>query len=218
MSTSTSSQEAVVSREEAAELLNISIRTLDRYIRRNYFEVKKVDRSVWISRPSLERFYDSHSVPTSSDSDSRTEKTGEGEAVVHSTEESLVHSPLQDRIELSAHEHPYSDMNPASIYKSLYEDLKPKYEEQQKRLEGAHYRVGQLEAQVKTMVPLIEFKRERQQTLLLEKQYKESMDKASTQFSRLKSLFEGERLNKNIYMGLVYLLLILHMVFWGILR
>ncbi|EKD93317.1 MAG: hypothetical protein ACD_28C00179G0001 [uncultured bacterium] len=211
-------QDTVVSREEAAELLNISIRTLDRYIRRNYFEIKKVDRSVWISRPSLERFYDSHYVPKTSETESPSETGEPVDTVVHSTEESLIKSPLHERIELSAHEHTYPEMNPATIYKSLYEDLKPKYEEQQKRLEGAHYRVGQLEAQVKTMVPLIEFKRERQQTLLLEKQYKESMDKASTQFSRLKSLFEGERLNKNIYMGLVYLLLILHMVFWGILR
>lgn len=213
-----STQEYTLSREEAARRLNISIRTLDRYIRRNYFDAKKVDHHIWISKPSFERYYQDYLDRTQAATGS-TEDSIDSPSEIPEVTSTIVESlPSQaPRISLSSHEHSYeSDLHPATIYKNLYEDIKPKYEEQQKRLEGAHYRVGQLEAQLKSMVPLLELKKERQQVLLLERQHKETVNKASGHITRLKTLFQRERLNKNVYLALVYLLLALHIVFWGI--
>lgn len=195
-----STKDYTLTREEVAQKLNVSVRTVDRYIRRNYFDTQKIDHHVLISQPSFEKYYDEH---TSLDDPSPEEPI----------------SPLPTPLELSSHEHDYhEDLNPANIFKELYEDLKLKHDEQQKRLEGAHYRVGQLEAQVKTMIPLIEFEKEQKKLLSAQKQYQVGMEEAQGKLSRLKRVFLSERLNKNIYIALAYLLLALHVVFWGLMR
>jgi excisionase family DNA binding protein len=43
------------------------------------------------------------------------------------------------------------------IFKKLFEETKHELQEKQNKLEGANYRVGQLETQLKNSVPLLEF-------------------------------------------------------------
>ncbi|HCW32395.1 MAG: hypothetical protein UT55_C0087G0005 [Candidatus Peregrinibacteria bacterium GW2011_GWE2_39_6] len=196
-------KEFTLTREEAARRLNISIRTLDRYIRRNYFNVKKIDRSIWISRPSFENYYAKNIQSESQGNDQSPQE----EAII----------PVS--ISPSLHEHSYEkDLSMGSFYKEIYQELKNKYDEQQKRLEGAHYRVGQLEAQIKSMVPMIEFKKEQNRLLLVAKQQEDVAKEANITVNRLSRLFRSERLNKQIYTGLVYLLLFVQIAFWVILK
>ncbi|MDP2624928.1 MAG: hypothetical protein Q8P27_01960 [Candidatus Peregrinibacteria bacterium] len=226
------SQEFTLSRQRAADLLKISIRTLDRYIRRDYFNTKRIGRSVWISTPSFEQYVGQkieslEGIEVSESDLSETETTpipvgtsthATGEAF-ESTQGPMEYSQggafSSERIELTAHEHPYN-LTPTHIYKSLYDELKEQYDEQVKRLEGAHYKVGQLEAQVKSMVPSLEFNKQKKQLLLMDQQYKEAVDEANMKLKRSKKIFESERLNKNIYIAVVYALLALQVTFWAL--
>ncbi|MFA5842708.1 MAG: hypothetical protein WC882_03505 [Candidatus Gracilibacteria bacterium] len=221
-----SPQDFTLTREEVSEKLNISIRTLDRYIRRNYFNVKHSGRNVWISKNSFEEYYKKNYGQMTPTTDS--EELSESQNVALSGQEQMtgqaynafgVGGLKQPLLELSAHEHAYDTaLSPVYIYKGLYDELKERNDEQIKRLEGAHYRVGQLEAQVKSMIPMVEFKKQKDQLQLMDRKYRESLEEASRKLSQSKRLFEGERLNKNIYISLVYGLLALHVIFWGLLR
>ena len=196
-----------ISREEAAKRLNISVRTVDRHIRKGSFDVKRINRKVFISKPSFERYYG--------------ERVEAGEIQEIQPEEQV--AVEAERPVLTAHEHPveqgsYGALQPTQIYKELYEEVKVKFEEQQKRLEGAHYRVGQLEAQLKNMVPLLEVKQERKKMLLLDRQYKEKVQQAKVRVVEEKRRFQSERFNKNVFVALVYGLLALQPIFWVVMR
>ena len=207
------SNDTLLSRKEAAKRLKISVRTLDRYIRRGYFDVKRIDRSVWISKPSFESYYQDNQDIKDNPGENALKEALSEEISTEVSEAGTTFSGVKPSVDLTAHEHDYK-LTPVHIYKSLYEELKDKYDNQVKRLEGAHYRVGQLEAQVKGMVPLLEVKKERQRLLLMDKKYKENIKEAKVRVIQTKRLFEGERLNKNVYIALVYALLAAQPILW----
>ena len=221
-----------VSREYAADKLNVSIRTIDRYIRRGFLEVKRFNRNVYITAPSFKNYYQEQ-VDKGVIREEREDKgytppaqTSVGESVetieVSETDASEANTRFQGRtLEQDPiggrHAHTY-DLQPVIIYKGLYEELKEKYEEQIKRLEGAHYRVGQLEAQLKNMVPLLEFRQERKRLELMDQQYKDDIRYAKVRVIETKRLVDSERFNKNVYIALVYGMLALQPVFWVLLQ
>ncbi len=197
----------MLSRKEAAKKLKISVRTLDRYIRRGVFEVERSERSVWISEPSFEKYYKNNYMGEATEK----EEISEVEEIPVTVKGAI--EAESEPVMLSSHEHDYS-LAPAQIYQQLYEEIKGKHDEQAKRLEGAHYRVGQLESQVKSMVPMLEFKKERKRLLLMDQKFKEGMKTAKLEVKKTKRLFESERFNKNVYIALVYGLLGLQPVMW----
>jgi hypothetical protein len=221
-----SSTDTHISREKAANHLNVSVRTIDRYIRKGFFEVKRFNRNVFITTPSFEQYYQDKvgsTPPVENDSN----KSGEGvtadaiETIEVSesdaSEAGSRMSGMNAGPSMSRHGHSY-DLQPVAIYKELYDELKGKYEDQVKRLEGAHYRVGQLEAQVKNMVPLLEFKQERKRLSSLDQQYKADIKQAKVKVVRTRRLVESERFNKNVYIALVYGLLALQSIFWLVMQ
>jgi hypothetical protein len=228
-----------ISREKAAEQLNVSVRTVDRYIRRGFLEIKRLNRNVFISRPSFERYYQEQidkglveSKPKTNSSKAKpvteTIETIETIEVSESDASEAGARMAGPTVGTRAHEantiggrHPHSyatESVSVSIYKELYEELKEKNEEQVKRLEGAHYRVGQLEAQVKNMVPMLEFKQERKRLTAIDQQYKQDIKQAKVRVVQSRRLIETERFNKNVYIALVYGMLALQPVFWVLLQ
>lgn len=215
-----------IPRETAAKLLNISVRTLDRTIRRGFLRAERFNRNVFIPRPLFERYYEKQAKrgglpPLEEKIEERSQKTeggrGEhGQATQPSGEseaESAVPVLKVLEPEFTAHERDY-DLKPVTIYKNLYEELKARHEEQQRRMEGAHYRVGQLEAQLKNMVPLLEVKQERKRFEVLDRQYKVTLQEAKVRVIQTRRVVENEQYNKGIYIALVYILLALQPVFW----
>lgn len=225
-----------LTREEASERLGVSVRTVDRYIRRHVFEVQRSGRQVWISQTSFENYLKNlpfepaatgtpsasplkarHLLPqTVSESDVSEAIAVPGRPETLAAERS---APTRPTATFTAHAHDYDHpLSPTYIYKTLYEELKEKHDEQVKRLEGAHYRVGQLEAQVKSMVPEMEYKKQQKQLLLMGEQLKTTVEEAQHKLLEAKKRVHTERLNKNVYISLVYSLLAMHIVFWALLR
>ncbi len=106
----------------------------------------------------------------------------------------------------------------AEIYQKLYEDLKSEHAHAQKRLDVAHYRVGQLEAHVATMVPLLEYRKLKDEHKRLETGLYGEVKKRDMQLKKARVLFLSERMNKWVFAALVFILLGLQPVLWLISR
>ena len=134
-----------VARETAAETLGISTRTLDRYIKRGKLRTKSVGgRNVLIHEKDLAQFARKLSGGKSRPAKRTThsmKREFEGEAVEVATEN------VEEK-----------------VFRELYEEANKDLKTKQEKLEAASFRVGQLEAQLKSSVPLLEFK-QREETL-----------------------------------------------------
>lgn len=96
----------------------------------------------------------------------------------------------------------------AEIYKKLYTETSAELKIKQERLEGATYRVGQLEAQIKNTVPLLTYRQKEEEVIQLQEIQKKE---AETQFKTIKKvekeLYES-RLIKNVYTAVLFAVLI----------
>ena len=99
-----------------------------------------------------------------------------------------------------------------NIFKSLYESTEKELKETQKKLELTRYQVGRLEAQMRGMVPQIEYKKEHQSVMKLEAKNRSQGE----HISHLKRQVRLEQFVKKVYfvffvvmVGLVPLLLLL---------
>lgn len=123
-----------ITRDEAAEKLGISIRTLDRYLKRGKLKFKlSPSRQVLIHAGELEKLGGKiHAQPKTK---TAPRKASEPETVEVATE------AVEEK-----------------IFRELYEEASKDLKAKQEKLEAASFRVGQLEAQLKSSVPLLEFK------------------------------------------------------------
>lgn len=101
-------------------------------------------------------------------------------------------------------------------YKKMYEQLTAELKARQDELEGAHYRIGQLESQIKYSIPLQEHRTvtldNKNEILLLTESTKSLQTEIADKLTRLKKIREAlyyEKLNKRIYLAIVLALLAL---------
>lgn len=139
-----------VGREDAAHELGVSTRTLDRWLRSGKLKHRVVNRSVYIhagdvakmlrqlgNNPRRETMYEAP--PRSNEQPA----AGFSQHIddVHTSE--TITTP---------------DSRKEQIFKKLYEEVAADVKQKQEKLEAAHFRVGQLETQLKNSVPLLEHK------------------------------------------------------------
>jgi excisionase family DNA binding protein len=128
-----------IGRDEAAKRIGVSTRTLDRWIRSGKLRYKNSGRAVFVHAGDFDILLKAHG-----------RAFGNG----HTNHQS------NSQPDTEAHEttHVTSSTNADSIYRKLYEDTAEELKAKQEKLEAAGFRVGQLEAQLKNSVPLIEYK------------------------------------------------------------
>lgn len=129
-----------LSRKEAAELLKVSTRTLDRYIKSKKLSSKNIAGRVVLNRDEIDAMKSKRPHRKVKRNKSQNKKQ------IYEINASYVESKNEEKKE-NAEE---------KVYKALYEELKLEVKVFQQRLEGANYRVGQLESQVKSSVPLLD--------------------------------------------------------------
>jgi len=95
----------------------------------------------------------------------------------------------------------------SGIYKKLFTELQEEVKEKQERLEVANYRVGQLEAQVRNSIPMLEYHRENYEKKKKEEKLKKEVYESSAVIKRLKYKLKSESLMKRIF--IITLLIIL---------
>lgn len=198
-------------RKAAAKLLKVSVRTVDRYIASNRLSIQRRDNRIWLSKENVLEFRDGRQVDTLSadmsidvDSQNGVDSSSAG-----------VDSLSTPAAKISANQKARSA---SSIYKKLYEQTHEELKNAQQRLEGANYRVGQLESLVKESVPLLDHQRllgeEKAERFQLEEEVENLRDKVE----RIKSKLKDETLSRKAYLVALFIILLLQPLWLLLLR
>ena len=146
MSASLKRKNSDITRAQAAKLLNVSVRTVDRYIRSGKLSSHKINRDIWLNRKDVIELTSQESPGLSTGQVSASEVDNISEIV-----------------------HTLSTPSNEVVFEKLYHQLQSELKEQRQRLEMANYRVGQLESQLKSSIPLIEHQKEKIQNQTITK-------------------------------------------------
>lgn len=187
-----------VSRKEAAKILNVSTRTLDRYIRQQKITTVRRGRNITFNLDELRVFQqkrDRHLQPR-----------------LDVNENAFIQDLKNIDNKESYQESPSTE---EKVYKHLYEETSREIKKKDELLQGANYRVGQLEAKLQNMVPLLEFKKQKEETDQLRKDVKTKETVCQT----LAGNIQVEKFNKKIFtilfflsLGLFPVLLVIHLL------
>ncbi|MFH0820292.1 MAG: helix-turn-helix domain-containing protein [Candidatus Peregrinibacteria bacterium] len=185
-------------RGEASKVLKVSTRTLDRYVRRYKFKIKKKGRKVFLKRTDVDRIINDHVGKFLDDFNRlKTDSKHLGQ-VGQDVQQLTVKDVKVESVRVKEE----------TVYKELYFELKKELKERQDRLEAATYRVGQLESQLKNMVPMLDYNRKDKELheakIALENRVAESQET----IKKIQGVVRAERIAKWVYLSLVGLLLI----------
>jgi hypothetical protein len=192
-----------LSRKAASSALSVSTRTLDRYIKSGKLSTRIVDGRIWLDREELmsfragkERVYapgivDMSIVGASMDSDRIDSDTVNG---------------FDDKPSQTAK---LSTAKKVSPFKKLYEEIRDELREKQERLEVANYRVGQLEAQLRNCIPMLEYHKENYQRKKVEEDLKGQLSQASLVAKRLASSLKQQKILKRVFLAALVIVLAL---------
>ncbi len=202
----------LVDRKAAADMLKVSVRTIDRYLRKGALTKEEINGRILIRVKDLKPLIEQKAVLA-------------GALGTDSINEDIPASPIH-----AEYESPESSVISSSatqedlqIYKKLYEELQEELKLKQERLEGANYRVGQLEGLLKESVPLLEYRK----VLAIENQKREELEDLLTKFEQETDLLnqtlesrkgeldhmqknlESERFNKKVFIIILIILFLL---------
>jgi Fe2+ transport system protein B len=213
-----------IDRKTAARLLNVSVRTIDRYLSSGKLASIKNNGRVWVSKADIL----SLSHRQTFDMTDMTRQHRHVDNIADIDVDTVIHEP-----EIIVKKQETTRDN---TYKELYANAKEELEDKQKQLDQATYRIGQLEAQIETMVPMLEFKK--QQQLLAENadQYMKAIqqeeekrkelarqligeiEKKKELITEKEKEIENERLNKSIFAVILFVILCMQPVLWMLLK
>ncbi len=191
-----------VDRTEASKILKVSTRTIDRYIRKNRFKTKKNGRKVMIKQTDVDKIIQDqigHFID------------GEQASTPKETTKASVPAVKDVKVkEVKTKEE--------GVYKELYAESKKEIKEKQERLDAATYRVGQLEAQLKNMVPLLDFNRKEKELKEAQVTMQKKEVELTEKISETERQLQSERVLKWVYLSLVGTLLVVEPIlflFWA---
>ncbi len=196
-----------VDRIEASKILKVSTRTVDRYMRKHRFKTRKDGRRVLIKKVDVDKIIKEHIgrlVDIKEDNLNEILNNKEQKGVEKTTKLAVKDIKVKKIKEKDSEK-----MNvEQEIYKELYGEVKKDLGKKQERLEAATYRVGQLESQVKSMVPMLDYNKKDR---ALQEAYS-AMDARSKQneetIQKMEVKLRSERVAKWVYLSLVGTLLV----------
>jgi hypothetical protein len=197
-----------VDRIEASKILKTSTRTVDRYMRKYHFKTRKDGRRVLIKRVDVDKIIKDHLGRIVDINDESFSQILNNKAEFLPEEKDTVSTLAVSDIKVQKIKDSETRGTEERIYKDLYQETKNDLKVKQDRLEAATYRVGQLESQVKSMVPLLDYTKK-------DKELQEvfhSMEQKARQNQDLIDVMEkkirSERIAKWTYLSLVGLLIV----------
>ncbi len=191
-----------LSREAASKLLKVSIRTLDRYLKNKKLSSHLVDGRIWLEKDDVKLFKLNRGSATLVDEvDMSTSELSTENVVDNVDNVEVIGQDFVDNTNVSA------GSNGNDEYKNLYIAQSEELKEKQDRLEIANYRVGQLEAQLKSSVPMLEYHREKYEIKREQDELKNQINESKNLVSRLSISIKYERFSKRVF--LIILLIIM---------
>ena len=108
--------------------------------------------------------------------------------------------------------------NHVDEFKILFLDLKEELKEKQERLEVANYRVGQLEAQLRNSIPMLEYRQEKYELDKAKEELKTQLNESNTVIKRLSLGIKYEKFNKRLFLIILLIILALQplwmLIYW----
>lgn len=211
-----------VSRKQAAEILEVSTRTIDRYIRDKKFAARKKGGNIMLNEEELSnfrvaKFQSMHGASPSGPGrvhrhvDSVAPKAQTIlDADTGQIEEKVVAAPATKAIAKSGARE--------EVFEELYDLSRREIREYHNKLEAANYRLGKIETQLTHSVPLLEHQETKDILDEQEAIVKGKVRRQSEAIDILEQEVRGERLNKNVYIGLLFGLLALQPLVWLLLQ
>lgn len=194
-----------VDRIQASKLLKVSTRTLDRYIRRYKIKIRREGRRILVKRTDVDRIINDHIGKFLDDFNRLKPQDGQ----VRQDVQGLTIKDIKVE-SIRAKED--------SVYKELFLELKKETKERQDRLEAATYRVGQLETQLKNMIPLLDYNRKDKELKETQLALENKMSQNQESIKKMQIIIRSERVAKWVYLSLVGLLLVAEPIlflFWA---
>ena len=195
-----------IDRKAASKLLKVSMRTIDRYVKAKKMSIKVINGRIWLSKKEIMDFKSAQGVPVYVDK------------VTMSTSDLSIDDDVDrvDNVEVIGQENfrktsSKNDENALSneIYKRLFFETKEELNEKQERLEIANYRVGQLEAQVKNSIPMLEYHRENYERKKLEEDLETKVAEHTSLLRRVNLDLKTETFKKRMALIIVFTILAL---------
>ena len=132
-----------IERKEAAAMIGVSMRTIDRYIRSGRLAHKKVGYNVFVARDELEKIINR-----------RTHDFMSMDVGFDREEEEHQH---QQNPEYTFENSDSTGAFEVLVYKSLYEGTKKELFDKQKEVEILNFRLGEVELKLRDSIPLLAF-------------------------------------------------------------
>jgi len=207
-----------VTRKQAATLLDVSTRSIDRYIRSKRLSARKKGGAVLLNEEELQNlkvanFQNMHGASP----------TVEGRAHRHIDSTQASQTTIDGTtgtVETPKTETALSTKNAArdEVFEELYGLSRREIREYHNKLEAANYRLGQLETQMKHSVPLLDYQAKEEKLREQENVIGSKVKRQEEALDMIEQELKGERLNKNIYIGLLFGLLALQPLLWLLLQ
>ncbi len=225
-----------LSRKQAADLLDVSTRTIDRYIRTKKLNARKKGGSILLSEEELNNlkvatFQNMHGA--SPDVPGRAHRHVDSVSARETQEMRQIFDADTGEIEEQTEKPiPMETMETAvastkslvhksereKVFEELYDLSRREVREYNNKLEAANYRLGQLETQMKHSVPLLEFHEKEELLREQEGLITGKMKRTEESLQMMEHEVKAERLNKNIYIGLLFGILALQPLLWLLLQ
>jgi len=208
-----------IDRKDASELVGVSLRTLDRYIRSGRLKARKINGFVKLDENEVKAFRTGY-VPKESAADTVADSSTTRRHRSLNDFETMPVTDVQSEFGRVLGEDFSSQKEPAkgNVYEILYKETRDELKEYQQKLELANYRLGQLESQANNSIPLLEHKAQSKKYELREGKLKEIARKYIKEAKALKVELNIEKLNAKVYIVLLFIVLGLQPILWWILQ
>ncbi len=209
MSAEQNSSAKLLDRCEAAEILVTSVRTVDRLIKKGAISSVRSGRDLFVVEESLLKFQAEGKNRKGRPSKAPKSFVSDFAEVHHA--QVVEQSMPTEKEEEKPKEAKETEIYPIGyhleqgIYKKLFEEGEQELKTVRQKLEMAHYRIGSLESQVKSMVPLIEFKKQKEEILSLAAENKTK----KKDLQQMQKQLQMEQFVKKLYAGFLFLMLAL---------
>lgn len=217
-----------VSRQFAAEILNVSVRTLDRYTKSDKISSVRRGRQLYFEESELldfkakqlaeEQLQEAHKRRHTQHVDTTKKKAQTSAKQASSRQPEFADVQAAQVLEQDYDEGDYDTLDAGfaeirdamlrrspeeGIYRSLYKKAEAELKTVREKLELANYQIGRLESQVRSMVPQLEFKRQKEALLELAAENKEKTEELTS----LEQQIRLERWVKRLYGGFLFFMM-----------
>lgn len=195
-----------IDRKTASKLLKVSMRTVDRYIVAKKLSTEKRDGHIWLNKKEILKLRGSKRVDSSPSVS--TPKMSIDNLAVDNVDTSIDNVHIVSTVD---HEKTKSRRQNQEdlVFKNLYEELREDLKIKQDRLEGANYRVGQLEALLKDSIPRLDYQRALEAERASKDQLYQHLEIGKAKIEQLGYKLKEEKTDKKIYLILLFIILLL---------